>query len=184
MHLDRRTLIKRGGLLLTFSTGAGTLLLSPAQAKDRQVKYSVLSASEVETLESLGNVLHRNAADAGLAYFVDNQLGVDPNECLLIAKYFNVPQPYVDFYRAGLGALNGLAQIRHKKTFAKLSGEQATALVREISGTVPDGWDGPPAPLFYIVVRSDVVDVVYGTVEGFEKLGIPYMPHILPERPW
>jgi len=30
------------------------------------------------------------------------------------------------------------------------------------------------------MVRSDAVDVVYGTVEGFERLGVPYMPHILP----
>jgi hypothetical protein len=26
--------------------------------------------------------------------------------------------------------------------------------------------------------------VVYGTVEGFARLGVPYMPHILPERSW
>jgi len=26
--------------------------------------------------------------------------------------------------------------------------------------------------------------VVYGTVEGYESLGIPYMAHIAPERRW
>jgi hypothetical protein len=26
--------------------------------------------------------------------------------------------------------------------------------------------------------------VAYGTVEGFARLGVPYMPHILPERSW
>jgi hypothetical protein len=26
--------------------------------------------------------------------------------------------------------------------------------------------------------------VVYGTVEGFAKLNIPYMPHILPPEGW
>ena len=29
-----------------------------------------------------------------------------------------------------------------------------------------------------------MIDVVYGTVEGFARLGVPYMPHILPERSW
>jgi len=26
--------------------------------------------------------------------------------------------------------------------------------------------------------------VVYGTMEGYEALGIPYMPHIAPEKRW
>ena len=43
-------------------------------------------------------------------------------------------------------------------------------------------WQGPPGPLVYTVLRSDAVDVVYGTVEGYEALGVPYMPHILPDR--
>ena len=32
--------------------------------------------------------------------------------------------------------------------------------------------------------RSDAVDVVYGTPEGFAKLGVPYMPHIMPPTSW
>src|SRR3989475_7787670 len=47
-----------------------------------------------------------------------------------------------------------------------------------------DGWQGPPGPFIYFVTRSDAVDVVYGTVEGYESLGIPYMPHIAPEKRW
>jgi hypothetical protein len=26
--------------------------------------------------------------------------------------------------------------------------------------------------------------VVYGTMEGYEALGVPYMPHIAPDRRW
>jgi len=26
--------------------------------------------------------------------------------------------------------------------------------------------------------------VVYGTIEGYESLGIPYMAHIVPEKRW
>jgi hypothetical protein len=33
-------------------------------------------------------------------------------------------------------------------------------------------------------VRADALDVVYGTPEGFDALGIPYMAHIKPEKPW
>jgi hypothetical protein len=35
-----------------------------------------------------------------------------------------------------------------------------------------------------MVLRSDAVDVVYGTVEGYDALGIPYMPHITPVTRW
>jgi hypothetical protein len=34
------------------------------------------------------------------------------------------------------------------------------------------------------VLRSDAVDVVYGTEEGYKDLGIPYMAHIAPLKRW
>ena len=34
------------------------------------------------------------------------------------------------------------------------------------------------------VLRADALDVTYGTPEGFDALGIPYMAHIMPETPW
>lgn len=51
------------------------------------------------------------------------------------------------------------------------------------AGGLP-GWSGPPAPLVYFVLRSDALDVVYGTEAGFALLDVPYMPHIPPERRW
>ena len=47
-----------------------------------------------------------------------------------------------------------------------------------------DGWQGPPGALVYFVLRSDAVDVVYGTMEGYQQLGVPYMAHIAPEKRW
>ena len=47
-----------------------------------------------------------------------------------------------------------------------------------------DDWKGPPQRRIYGIFRDDGVDVVYGTVEGFERLGVPYMPHILPKARW
>ena len=47
------------------------------------------------------------------------------------------------------------------------------------------GWQGPPAAGFvYFLLRSDAVDVVYGTVEGYAELGIPYQAHIMPLKRW
>ena len=48
-------------------------------------------------------------------------------------------------------------------------------------GTVVDGF---PIFLFYMCLRSDAVDIVYGTPEGFRKLNIPYMQHIMPPEGW
>jgi len=45
-------------------------------------------------------------------------------------------------------------------------------------------WVGPPASYVLFVLRADALDVTYGTPEGFENLGIPYMAHIMPEQPW
>jgi hypothetical protein len=36
----------------------------------------------------------------------------------------------------------------------------------------------------YLILRSDAVDVVYGTMDGYANLGIPYMPHIAPSKRW
>ena len=46
------------------------------------------------------------------------------------------------------------------------------------------GWQGPQGSLVYFVLRSDAVDVVYGTMEGYAQLGVPYQPHIAPEKRW
>ena len=47
-----------------------------------------------------------------------------------------------------------------------------------------DGWKGPAAGFVYFLLRSDAVDVVYGTMDGYAHLGVPYQPHIAPTRSW
>jgi hypothetical protein len=47
-----------------------------------------------------------------------------------------------------------------------------------------EGWQGPAGSFVYLLLRSDAVDVVYGTMEGYAGLGIPYMPHIAPTKRW
>ena len=65
--------------------------------------------------------------------------------------------------------------------------DENTSMQTLISGMAADAlseWVGPPASYVLFVLRADALDVTYGTPEGFEKLGIPYMAHIMPERPW
>jgi hypothetical protein len=70
--------------------------------------------------------------------------------------------------------------------FASLSPDGKRAVVEALrTGTIKP-WDAGavPPPVFYGMMRNDGVDVVYGSVEGFKNLDIPYMPHIMPNTTW
>ncbi len=183
MTSDRRQFLERAGCLL-FTVGGASLWLTPREARARAAAHKVLDQNQVRTLEALGEILVPGAAEAGIAHFVDSQLAADPNDCLLIARYFNIEPPYLPFYAGALAGVEQLSARRHETGFGALSITDAVALLREMSAGDPQGWTGPPAALAYLVIRSDAVDVVYGTVEGFRKLNVPYMPHILPPKPW
>ncbi len=159
-------------------------LLRPAQAREKNIPLTVLTDAEARTLEALGERLHPGAAQAGMVHFVDSQLAAPVPDSLLIARHFLEP-PYTGFYRAGLGALDTASKARHELAFHQLSTTEASTLVADMrDGKIPD-WRGPPAPLFYLILRGDAVDVVYATMEDFHaRLDVPYMPHILPPRRW
>ena len=78
---------------------------------------------------------------------------------------------------------NDIAQKTAGKALASLSDAEMVSVVKTMAapGTVVDGF---PLFVFYMCLRSDAVDVVYGTPEGFKKLNIPYMEHILPPEGW
>jgi len=186
---SRRSFLHEAGLgLLTFTLAGTEVLLTPRQARAKGADFRALDDNEVFILNALGDVLVPGAAEAGIAHFIDQQLTVRPNDCLLMAKYMNIEPPYVDFYRAGLKAVDELSRRQLDKPFRELDEAAAVELVRSFGNSNPEGWpregQAPPAPLVYLLIRSDAVDVVYGTVEGFAKMNIPYMPHILPPRNW
>jgi hypothetical protein len=163
------------------ATAGGVVM--PAAARAQGAPLARLSAEEAATLEALGDTLLPGAAEAGIAHFVDDQLGRE--RPLLTLVYLDYPDPFADFYRQGLAALDGLSRDRLGTAFATATVEQQTALVGEVAAGNPAGWSAPvPSGLFYFVVRGDAVDVVYGTVEGFATLSIPYMEHILPPERW
>ena len=66
------------------------------------------------------------------------------------------------------------------KSFEDLASEEKDQTVQALWAGNADPWQGPPPPVFYMAVRSDAVDVVYGTESGFEELGLPYLAHISP----
>ena len=184
--VNRRRVLKGAALAsLAYTVGGAEVLLSPREARAQGLALKVLTADERAALEALGETLLPGARDAGLAHYVDQQLSVDPSEALLIARAVGVMPPYANFYRAGLAALDAASHKLHGAKFAALAQERRNDLVEELRQKNPEGWNAPPpSPFFYFVSRADAVDVFYGTVEGFERLGIPYMPHIIPIRRW
>jgi hypothetical protein len=169
---------------LSFSIGGTEVLLTPRQARTQGVPFRTLRAEEAETLEALCETLLPGARVAGIAHFVDQQVSGAPNDCLLMARIANVKPPFVNFYRASLAAVDGASVAAHQRRFAQLGAADQHELVDRMRQNKLNGWQGPGQPFVYFITRQDAVDVVYGTVEGFEKLGIPYMPHILPAQRW
>jgi hypothetical protein len=175
--------LRSGVLCLGFPVSGVTLVLTPAQARTQQVTLRTLSAGQVKTLEVFAEALVPGSINAGVIHFIDHQITADPADCLLIAKYLQAPLPYRDFYAAGLRSLDSMAQQMAGKSLASLDEPTLEKLVTQASlptATV----DGFPVQLFYMCVRSDAVDVVYGTPEGFQRLNVPYMQHILPPESW
>jgi hypothetical protein len=186
-NVTRRTFVDRAlkssVLALSFTVPTGTLLLTPGEARATSVPLRKLDAALAHDLEKLGETIVPGATAAGLTHFLDHQLAADPNDALLIARYFQVALPYSDFYGAGVKTANALSQKAAGKSIAASSPAEMVTLVKSMAA--PDAVvDGFPIFLFYMCLRSDAVDVVYGTPEGFKKLNIPYMQHIMPPEGW
>ena len=187
MNPDRRSFVWRvasGSVLsLSFTVAGTTLLLTPAQAHARAIPLRQLAREQALALERLGETILPGSAQHGLTHFIDHQLAVSPNDSLLIAKYFRVPPPYLHFYAGGVSAAGQLAQNIFSRPLVDLDEQQMTALVGEMSAPGRKVVDFDLL-LFYLCLRSAAVDVVYGTPQGFRRLNVPYMEHILPPEGW
>jgi Gluconate 2-dehydrogenase subunit 3 len=172
-----------GGLALGtlgFLVGCERRQLTPQQARQQSVPFETLTAAEAGCLASLGECLVPGARECGVAHFVDQQLAAPEASVLLMIRYFPIPKPFAAFYRAGLAGTEAASRRRYGKNFGSLTPELQSSFIYDLSTDKLTGWEGPPQSIFYFIVRNDAVDVVYGTVDGFKLLGIPYMPHILP----
>ena len=187
MSLTRRAVIdkvfKSSVLCLGFSVGGLTVMLTPEEARAQQVPLQKLTAAQVKVLEKLAEAMVPGSVRLGVAHFVDHQLKATPEDCLLIAKYLQAPLPYDNFYATGLTVATNMANRIVGKSMDAMNDAEIERVVLEMSkgGAVVDGF---PIFLFYMCLRSDAVDVTYGTPEGFKKLNVPYMQHILPPETW
>ena len=183
--VERRSFMKGAAVsALVFTVGGVDVLLTAREARAQNVPFKVLTPDESAALEALGDTLLPGAKDAGIAHYIDQQLSVPPAECMLVLRTMDVAPPYADFYRIGLAGLDQASQKVHGAKFAAIAPDQRYAIVEQLQQGAPAGWTGPQPAFFYFITRTDAVDVYYGTVEGFERLGIPYMPHIVPTRSW
>src|ERR1700744_5904809 len=183
--MERRIFLKGASMgVLAFTVGGAEILMTPKQARARAVPVRLLSGEEAETLEALGETLVPGEGEAGVAHFIDQQVSVTPGEALLEARIVNVKPPFINFYRAAIGAIDKASTARSGKRFAALSAAEQHDFIDLLRQNKLEGWQGPPAGQVYFVLGSDAVDVVYGTMEGYESLGVPYMPHIAPDRRW
>jgi hypothetical protein len=183
--LERRVFLKGASMgLLAFTVSGAEMLMTPGEARARAVPFRLLKAEEAETLEALGETLLPGAREAGVAHFIDQQVSVTPGEALLEARIVNVKPPFIDFYRGAIGGVDKASTARGGKRFAALPVAEQHDFIDQLRQNKIEGWQGPPAGLVYFVLRSDAVDVVYGTMEGYESLGVPYLAHIEPDKRW
>jgi len=184
--IDRRDLIRSAAVgALAFTVGGVEVMLTVREARAQNVPFRLLKANEAETIEALGETLVPGARAAGVAHFIDQQLSVPPGKALLEARILNVRPPYANFYRAAIGAVDTTSTaLNDGRNFAQLDPAEQHDFVDAMRQNKLQNWKGPSGPLVYMVLRSDAVDVVYGTVEGYDALGIPYMPHIAPVTRW
>ena len=183
--MERRVFLKGASMgVLAFTVGGVDVLMTPREAHARAVPFRMLNGEEADTLEALGETLLPGAREAGFVHFIDQQVSVPPAEALLEARIVNVKPPFINFYRGAIGGVNKASTARSGKRFAALSATEQHDFIDQLRQNKIGGWQGPPAGLVYFVLRSDAVDVVYGTMEGYESLGVPYLAHIEPDKRW
>jgi Gluconate 2-dehydrogenase subunit 3 len=184
--IERRDFLKGTATgVFAFTVGGVEVLLSAREAHAQNVPFRLLKAGEAETIDTLCETIVPGARAAGIAHFIDQQLSVPPEEALLEARILNVRPPYVRFYRSAIDAVENASQsLNSGRKLAQLSSGEQHDFVDAMRQNKVQGWQGPSGSFVYLVLRSDAVDVVYGTMEGYEALGIPYMPHIAPDKRW
>lgn len=172
--LTRRHLLGSSLVTASYLVLGTRLTITPAEAVERDFTPEVLTRPQLKSIEAIAEHLVPGSVDAGIAAYLDAQLRAG-KDSLLIGKYLGVDIPaQVNFYQTLAGNL---------QTALETEQPRAEAINAMWNDNQPN-WDGPPASYMLFVLRSDALDVTYGTPEGFERLGVPYMAHIMPEKPW
>jgi hypothetical protein len=184
-EIQRRAFMKGAAIgALAFSVGGAEVMLTPRQAQAQNIPLRTLTPEQAATLGAMGEALVPGAKDAGVVNFVDQQLSIPAEQALLEARIMNVRPPYANFYRAALGAIEGASQAKFSKAFAALTAAEQHDFIDLMRQNKLDAWKGPGSPFVYFLLRTDAVDVVYGTMDGYAHLGVPYQAHIAPTQSW
>ncbi len=184
-EIQRRAFMQGAALgTLAFTVGGVDVMLTPSEAHAQNIPLQTLTPDQGATLDAVGEALVPGAKAAGITNYVDQQISVPPEQSLLQARILNVRPPFANLYRAALGAIDGASTRTKGKKFAELTPDEQHDFVDAMRQNKIEGWQGPPGPFVYNVLRGDAVDVVYATMDGYAMLGVPYMPHIAPTRKW
>jgi hypothetical protein len=171
---NRRDVITGGATALgLFLIGGKQVWATPSDAVAQNFTPQILTLPQSKALATLAEHLVPGSAGAGITAYIDTQLAAGPDS-LLMAKYVGVPvEQQKDFYLSALNAIVSAMSDTAVEAFA-------TAMA---SDAVPQ-WQGPPASYVFFLLRTDALDVTYGSEAGFETLDIPYSAHIRPETTW
>jgi len=184
-ELRRRALIKGAAIgTLAFIVDGARIMLTPQEARAQGVPLRTLTAEQAATLDAVGETLVPGAKEAGITNFVDQQISIAAEQSLLQARILNVRPPFAKFYRAAIRAIDQASEKAKSHRFAELTPDEQHEFINLMRQNKLDGWQGPPGPFVYTVLRSDAVDVVYATMDGYAALGVPYMHHIAPTKRW
>jgi hypothetical protein len=184
-EMQRRAFMQGAALgALAFTVGGVEVMLTPREAHAQNIPLRTLTPDQGATLDAVGETLVPGAKAAGVTNFVDQQISGPPEQALLQARILSMRPPYANFYRAALGAIDNASTSTKGKKFAELTPDEQHDFVNLMRQNKIDGWQGPPSPFVFNVLRGDAVDVVYATMDGYAALGVPYMPHIAPTKKW
>lgn len=185
MHSSRRAFLAASGTLLSFVVGGAVVQMTAREAHAAALPLRKLSAGQGAMLDLLAEALVPGSREAGVVQFIDSQLAASADDSLLMLKYLGVPTgDYLGFYTSALDSAIGASRERYAKPVESLAEAEVAILLDDLNGEPPASWQGPPPGFFLFALRSDACDVVYGTQDGFKRLGIPYAAHLAPARPW
>ena len=178
--VERRAFMKGAAVgALAFTVGGAEVLLTPGEARAHGVPLRLLQADEADPSRRWAKRWCPAPAQAGIAHFVDHQLSVPPRRrcsrhgssmCGRRSRTSTAPRSAPSIAPAKRGTA----------PFAQLTADEQREFINLMRQARSTAGRARPAAV-YFVMRSDAVDVVYGTMEGYDALGIPYMPHIAPE---
>ena len=179
--IERRALIKGAGLsVLAFSVGGAEVLLSPRAAHAQNIPFRTLTPEQ----SALGRWRDFGSWRQAGRISISLISSCRPHGEALLERAFSTCGRLMQFLSRGARRVDKTSQAKNGDKNSQLTPTERHDFVDLMRQNKIEGWQGPAGPFVYLIMRSDAVDVVYGTMEGYAALGIPYMPHIAPEKRW